>query len=519
MKRTRTLILVLAVAAIVPGLAHARRAPQAPLPSDTPVHAIVVKFDDDAGVRMAPSGRLMQKPAIARGVSSASLQASFLAIEAQARSRGLALNRHFSLQSEDQLDRWVARGRERGRILADLNSYYSLALPAGTRYSQVAQLIQTLASLPHVETAYAATVAPPPQGAASPDFEASQGYLDAAPNGIDARFGWAMPGGRGASVRIIDVEYAWFRGHEDLPDEVVDSGNDYVNPADDFTDDHGTAVVGILAAMDNDIGGTGIVSDAEIGLSAVHPVPNNPQADVSVAEAILWAAQNANAGDFILIEQQVYGIGAPPCPCGLTCPNLLPVEFEQANFDAIETAVANSIIVVEAAGNGSNNLDSALYQGVFAPGPEDSGAIMVGAAMSTERTPMCFSNHGSRVDVHAWGENVHTTGYGSWYPGGSPHLGTKYFWYRNDFGGTSSASPIVTGAAAIIQGVRAAASQTRLTPAQMRALLVATGTAQTGQTANHIGPMPNVRAAIRSSNSGTLNLDWLPAVLSIVLGD
>jgi subtilisin family serine protease len=137
--------------------------------------------------------------------------------------------------------------------------------------------------------------------------------------------------------------------------------------------------------------------------------------------------------------------------------------------------------------------------------------------MSTERTPMCFSNHGTRVDVHAWGQNVATSGYGDLHPETGIGPANRNWWYTREFGGTSSASPIVTGAAAIIQGIRTAASQPRLTPAELRALLTATGTVQTGQLDRLIGPFPNVREALRQSDSGPSNLDWLPAVLMLLM--
>jgi serine protease len=391
MKRMRTLVLVLAALWIAPGISLAQSAmtklaPQPPLPPDTPVYAIVVKFHDDAGVRMGNAGRLTQKAVIAKGVPLGPLQASFSAIEAQARSRGLALKRHFDLQTEEALDLWVARGKDRsGRALADLNSFYSMPLPAGTRYSQVADLVRKLASQPYVEAAYAATLAKPGQGAASPDFEGDQDYLDPGPNGIDARYGWTLPGGRGASVLIVDVEYAWNRAHEDLPAPFVDRNNDFLDPANGFTDDHGTAVVGVLAALNNDVGGTGIVSDADVGLSSVQPQQPN---QVSVAAAIQWAAERVNAGDFILIEQQVFGPSSGTCAC-VSCPNYLPVEWELANFNAIQAATANGIIVVEAAANGSMNLDAPVYNNLFNRNTRDSGAILVGAGMSTARGWMC----------------------------------------------------------------------------------------------------------------------------------
>jgi hypothetical protein len=58
-----------------------------------------------------------------------------------------------------------------------------------------------------------------PSGAAlgSRNFEPSQGYLHAAPNGIGAAEVWGLAGAVGKGVTICDIEGNWNRQHEDLP--------------------------------------------------------------------------------------------------------------------------------------------------------------------------------------------------------------------------------------------------------------------------------------------------------------
>ena len=51
---------------------------------------------------------------------------------------------------------------------------------------------------------------------ATADFSARQGYLSAAPEGVDALWAHTQAGGAGAGVQIIDVEGAWQLSHEDL---------------------------------------------------------------------------------------------------------------------------------------------------------------------------------------------------------------------------------------------------------------------------------------------------------------
>ena len=71
-------------------------------------------------------------------------------------------------------------------------------------------------------------------------------------------------------------------------------------------------------------------------------------------------------------------------------------------------------------------------------------------------------------------------------------------WYTDQFSGTSSASPIVTGVAAVVQGLLRAAGKPRLTSVGMRDLLRATGSPQQDEpnrpATQRIGNRPNLRA-------------------------
>lgn len=509
---TAAIFCILVVLAVAPAAfaqssaATINKAGLANLPPDTPIEAIVIKFEDGAGVRLGAGGKLVQKASVAINAPQAALLASVTKIEALAKSNGLKVRRHFASVSEEALDQWTASGEKRGNTdLNDLNAFYSLKVAPGTRFSQVTALVESIARSPFVEVAYAEPV---PRNAqiATPNFEPSQTYLEPGPNGIDARYGWRLAGGLGDSVSIIDVEYMWNLQHEDVPAIWRSSGNGW----NFYGPDHGTAVLGELAAPHNGFGVSGLSPNARIGISAV-----NPDQGISVAEAIQWAATLLQPGDIILIEQQRAGPEIVfDCGCAGDQCNFIPVEYGSAAYSAIRAATANGIIVVEAGGNGSSNLDSPFYFDAFNRAQRDSGAIIVGASSNQAREPLCFSNYGSRIDMHGWGTAVFTTGYGGLFNQG-PNRTYGFF------GGTSSASPIVTGAAAIIQGVRAAAGQPKFSPSQMRTVLSQTGTAQTGQLGRPIGPLPNVRAAIVATGSGPPppDLRWLPAILNLILGD
>jgi subtilisin family serine protease len=132
---------------------------------------------------------------------------------------------------------------------------------------------------------------------------------------------------------------------------------------------------------------------------------------------------------------------------------------------------------------------------------QDSGAIIVGAGAApvafggstTERSRLTFSTYGSTVDLQGWGEWVRTTGYGSLYGNEGNNV---YYGY---FGGTSSASPVVAGACVLLQSVYKLRTGNLLTPAQVKQILVATGTPQQSglnPVTEKIGPLPNVKAAL-----------------------
>jgi subtilisin family serine protease len=91
--------------------------------------------------------------------------------------------------------------------------------------------------------------------------------------------------------------------------------------------------------------------------------------------------------------------------------------------------------------------------------------------------------------VQAWGAEVRTTGYGTLFDPGDVRQR-----YAAAFGGTSSASAIVAGAVAAVQGALLARGLPPLEPAEMRDLLVSTGTPQGG--VDPIGPQPDITAAL-----------------------
>ncbi len=351
----------------------------------------------------------------------------------------------------------------------------------------------------------AAALAP---GTVTPDFSGSQGYLEASPNGVDARWAWTQAGGRGDGVSIVDIEGGWCFSHEDLTGSVDGLvGGVAINTID--WRNHGTAVLSEIAGDDNGIGVTGIAPNARV--AAVSHQPNGS------AAAILMAARRLKPGDIMLLEMHQPGPRFNFQDRPMDQRGYIAVEWWPDDFDAISYAFRRGIIVVSAAGNGAENLDDAIYSirpttppyvfpstwsNPFNRSQRDSGSILVGAGAppngtyGPDRSRLDFSNYGALIDAQGWGRDVVACGYGN-LQGGSEER-----FYTSSFAGTSSASPIVVGALAATQGVRNAMGRKPLTPDQARALLHRTGAPQAngpnGPATQRIGNRPDIRAMVAS---------------------
>jgi subtilisin family serine protease len=316
----------------------------------------------------------------------------------------------------------------------------------------------------------------------TPSFESYQGYLGPAPHGIDAPAAWRR-GVRGGGEQFADVEGGWNAAHEDLPGARMRHVAGKPIAARGWRE-HGTAVLGEVVGVDNGRGVVGIAPDVDRVFTASIDGPG-------VAGAIEAAAEALRPGDVLLIELQTNG------PRG----RWIPVEYFDDTFDVIRAATKRGVVVIEAAGNGGEDLDASAYKGRFDRGKRDSGAILIGAggpprAGFTDRARLDFSNYGARVDVQGWGRKVATLDYGDLQAcdadDADAHAARHY---TNEFSGTSSASPIVAGAALLLEGAARARGKL-LAPRDLRELLVRTGTPQVGDLDEHIGPRPDLSRAL-----------------------
>lgn len=426
-----------------------------------------------------------------RPIVSAKTSASLLAPGLE---RSVAHSRPLFSLPKEVITGMRAAGRARsGKSVPDLSLWFRFHLQPGTDAGAFIRKLKASGMVEIVEPA--PLPAPPPE--TTPDFRGAQGYVkDAGSGGIEARYSWSFPGGAGAGIKIYDIEYSWNQAHEDLSKAhgiplLLAKGD---SPSDPFgNENHGTAVLGELIADKDSRGVTGVSWAAfGIGLAPANTVNRG----YDVANAIALAAHDGQAGDVILLEQQFPVCGGS---CGASQVGCGPSEGASAVFEAIQTAVANGIVVVEAAGNGNVNLDQPACDNKFKRSARDSGAIIVGAGGSPDsgidRQRLYFSSYGQRVDLQGWGNSVATTGYGSLYVNPDDPADPNS-WYAASFGGTSSASPIVAGAVANLQGIALECRGTVLAPLEMRTLLVESGSAQLGNTDEHIGPRPDLRRAI-----------------------
>jgi hypothetical protein len=414
-----------------------------------------------------------------------------------------------SLRPLFQLSRKLPKRRDDYRQIndavapPDLSVYFRLFAPD----RELESLARQLYGQPAIDAAYVKPGAVPPVWHTStikedepPELvsnarasqavsEFTQRYLGDPPEGIGARYVWEKyPGADGTGVKIIDIEGGWNFSHQDLQVSQggLVGGTENNNPE---WMKHGTAVLGIIGGDNNEFGITGVCPGAY-----VQAVSNTDSTVVwGTARAIQHAADQLDPGDIILIELQL------PGPIAEFVPNseqigYIPVEWWDDNLAAIQYATNKGVIVVEAGGNGKENLDDLIYDNPLTPqgrfgdtwrnpfkrDPTDSGAIIVGAGAppagthgittKSDRSRLAeFSNYGTMFDAQGWGVQVETCGWR-----GEVRLGAdddEDLQYTNVFSGTSSAAAMVAGALGCMQGARKCAGLSPLTPSEARELL------------------------------------------------
>lgn len=343
--------------------------------------------------------------------------------------------------------------------------------------------IEKLNAFSEVEYCYEMNTTPikPPTDIApvTTDFEVSQTYLGPDP-GVNMQYAWNL-GLSGTGIKVRDIEYGCNFNHEELNSVNVSiaAGMTISTSATSSYTEHGTSVFGVVMADKGTYG----VSGLAYGAQEMVLFPEWQQSGYNRVFAVSQAIQNSQSGDVIIYEMQAYDASN----------NLLPAEYDLTVWNLTKAATDAGIIIVEAAANGSLDLDSPTYASYMNRG--NSGAILVGAGSSTvNHVKSSFSNYGSRVDVQGWGQSVFTSGFTGSYITIGGDLNQAY----TNFAGTSSATPIVAGCVIVLQSYYHSLTGNYLSPLEMRNLLINTGIPQGNPVTGHVGPLPNMQAALNA---------------------
>lgn len=386
--------------------------------------------------------------------------------------------------------------------LPSLASYFIADLRHWKDERQAARFLAELRAAPDIELVYRElAVRTANSWAVDPGdpFVKDQGYLDPAPKGIGAKTEEVWGSFNGAGVRFVDLEAGWNLDHVDLPPAGVNR-QPMIHLNDPTEADHGTAVLGVVLGQKNGGGITGIAPRADFR-GVVSHVVDLSTGDPGVPDAIEEAVDALGGDGVLLLEVQTV--------------DGYPIEIDEVMFTAIWEATRAGVIVIEAAGNGTEtvgrDLDRAIPRGADDPPPidlnhesesfRDSGAIMVSACRASlarqgGHRRIGYAGYGSRIDCYAWGEKVVTAGGGDF----GPVAGANRR-YTDNFGGTSSAAAIIAGAAILVQQMaNASDGPGALGPAQMRSILsdAATGTVVLAPSGKEkIGVMPDLKEIAR----------------------
>lgn len=275
---------------------------------------------------------------------------------------------------------------------------------------------------------------------------------------------WAVSQGQSQVVAVVDtgidithpdlVDSIWKNPGEICGNGKDDEGNGFVDDCNgyDFANNdatvfdpssdnrHATHIAGIIAANTNN--GQGVAGIA-------------PSAKV-------MSVKTGNSGSFRLSDG-ARGIayaaanGATVINCSFGTPAGMPYDAVSTMATAIESARLKGAMVIAAAGNDGRNIDgSPTYPASF---PHDN-LVSVGSSTNTD-IQSSFSNYGTvSVDIHAPGSDILSTLPGGTYGGMS---------------GTSMATPMVAGGAALIRSVMPS-----LSPTEVRALMMNSSTPLAG---------------------------------------
>lgn len=234
--------------------------------------------------------------------------------------------------------------------------------------------------------------------------------------------------------------------------------------------DHGTHVAGIVAAMRNSVGVSGVAGNVRI--MVLRAVPDGDERDKDVANAIRYAVDNGAR-----VVNMSFGKSHSP--------------QKSVVDEAVRYAESKGVLLVHAAGNdGADlNVEGNFPNQDYVGGGRATNWIEVGASgwQGAGELAAEFSNYGrGKVDVFAPGVAILSTV-------------TDQTYARND--GTSMAAPVVTGMAATLLSYFP-----ELTAVQVREIILASATRYTDQQVRIPGGRERVPFGQLSDTGAVVNL-------------
>jgi subtilisin family serine protease len=224
---------------------------------------------------------------------------------------------------------------------------------------------------------------------------------------VGAPLEWSETQGEEIKVGIIDTGIDL--NHEDLIGKVVDYYNFTSDNPKEINDEngHGTHVAGIVAANKNSVGVVGVAPKCKLFIAKAFDKEGNAETK-NIVNSIKWLSSK--------------GV------------NVINMSFSTQEFisdynDLIKKCYHQGILCVCAAGNEGNGKDTIEYPARF---PETVSVT----AVDINKKVADFSSTGPRADVSAPGKDILST-----WPNST---------YRT-LSGTSMATPLITGAVAILQ--------------------------------------------------------------------
>ena len=246
--------------------------------------------------------------------------------------------------------------------------------------------------------------------------------------GQDIRVEEVWPTYTGDGINVAVVDDGMHYRHEDLTDNVLTSFNHNYDPDQtdiyNYFEDHGTAVAGLIAAKDNSLGVRGVAPDAKIyGYNYLVEQSDANEADAMSRNSATTAISNNSWG-----------------PGDYGRPQHTHELWEAAVKDGVTNGYGGKgVVYVWAAGNGADDDDHSNLD-------EFANFYAV--------TAVCAVGHDDKRSSYSeTGSNLWVCGPSNSRRVGQPRIATTDNGnrYRGSFGGTSAATPIVSGVVALVR--------------------------------------------------------------------